>query len=98
MQVNYYEIGIVVLLAVAVLIWLIVRNRKDKDAFEKDELTDTIGSADHLFLIMILSITTVACSHLSVVRSRAASISVYLITSTEFFSVSMMTPTALPDT
>nr|WP_294945539.1 hypothetical protein [uncultured Mucilaginibacter sp.] len=46
MQINYYEIGIVVLLAVAVLIWLIVRNRKDKDAFEKDELTDTIDSAD----------------------------------------------------
>ena len=46
MQINYYEIGLVVLLAAVVLIWLIVRNRKDEKAFEKDELTDTIDSPD----------------------------------------------------
>ena len=46
MQINYYEIGLVVLLAAGLLIWLILRNRKDEKAFEKDELTDTIDSPD----------------------------------------------------
>ncbi len=46
MQINYYEIGLVALLALGVLIWLIVRNRKDEKAFEKDELTGTIDSPD----------------------------------------------------
>ncbi len=46
MQINYYEIGLVALLAVGLVIWLVVRNRKDEKAFEKDELTDTIDSSD----------------------------------------------------
>lgn len=46
MQINYYEIGLVVLLAVGLVIWLIIRNRKDEKAFEKDELTDTVDSPD----------------------------------------------------
>ena len=46
MQINYYEIGLMALLAIGLLIWLILRNRKDEKAFEKDELTDTIDSPD----------------------------------------------------
>ncbi|WP_199502026.1 hypothetical protein [Mucilaginibacter conchicola] len=40
MQVNYFVIGVVILLGLALLIFLILRNRKDEKDFEKDQLDD----------------------------------------------------------
>ena len=40
MQVNYFVIGVIVLLGLAVIIFLILRNRKDEKDFEKDQLED----------------------------------------------------------
>lgn len=39
MQINTLEI--VILLALALVIWLVIRNRKDEEAFKKDELEDS---------------------------------------------------------
>ena len=41
MKVNNLEIVVVIVLALALLIWLVVRNRKDEEAFKKDELEDS---------------------------------------------------------
>ncbi|OOQ60536.1 hypothetical protein BC343_24920 [Mucilaginibacter pedocola] len=46
MQINGLEIGIIVLLTIGLIIWLIARNRKDKKAFEKDQLENDIQSPD----------------------------------------------------
>jgi hypothetical protein len=40
MQVNYFVIGVIVLLGLALLIFLILRNRKDEKDFEKDRIED----------------------------------------------------------
>ncbi|MFD0795207.1 hypothetical protein ACFQZX_16410 [Mucilaginibacter litoreus] len=40
MQVNYFIIGIVVLIAMGIIILLVLRNRKDEKDFEKDSIED----------------------------------------------------------
>ena len=40
MKINYLEIAIVVVLALGLVIWLVMRNNKDEKAFENDELKD----------------------------------------------------------
>ncbi|QHS55007.1 hypothetical protein GWR56_05435 [Mucilaginibacter sp. 14171R-50] len=40
MHTNILEIVIVIILALAILIWLVMRNRKDEESFEKDALDD----------------------------------------------------------
>jgi cytoskeletal protein RodZ len=41
MKVNTLEIVVVIALALALLIWLVIRNRKDEEDFKKDELEDS---------------------------------------------------------
>ncbi|MES2064587.1 MAG: hypothetical protein V4456_21900 [Bacteroidota bacterium] len=41
MQINTLETITVIVLAIALLIWLVIRNRKDEEAFKKDELKDS---------------------------------------------------------
>ena len=36
MEINYVTVGLVVLAVIALIIWLILRNRKDEKKFEKD--------------------------------------------------------------
>lgn len=38
MQINYFALGIILLVLLALVIWLVLRNRKDEKLFEKDEI------------------------------------------------------------
>ncbi|MDB5127871.1 hypothetical protein [Mucilaginibacter sp.] len=42
MQINYFTLGIIVVVLLALVIWLVWRNRKDEKAFEKDEIDSSI--------------------------------------------------------
>jgi len=41
MKINTLGIIIVIVLALALIIWLVIRNRKDEEAFKKEELDDS---------------------------------------------------------
>jgi LPXTG-motif cell wall-anchored protein len=38
MEINYFTLTIIGVLMVALVVWLVIRNRKDEKAFEKDEI------------------------------------------------------------
>jgi len=42
MQINYLTLGIILLLALALIVWLALRNRKDEKAFERDEIDSSL--------------------------------------------------------
>jgi hypothetical protein len=38
MQINYLTVSIILLVLLALVVWLVIRNRKDEKDFEKDEI------------------------------------------------------------
>jgi hypothetical protein len=38
MEINYFTLTIIGVLMVTLVVWLVIRNRKDEKAFEKDEI------------------------------------------------------------
>jgi hypothetical protein len=38
MQINYFTVTIILLVLLALVVWLVLRNRKDEKDFEKDEM------------------------------------------------------------
>lgn len=42
MQTSYFTIGVIILLALALVIWLVIRNLKDEKDFEKDNIDSSL--------------------------------------------------------
>ncbi|MCO5936930.1 hypothetical protein NAF17_15410 [Mucilaginibacter sp. RB4R14] len=42
MQINYFTLGVVLLVLLALVIWLVLRNRKDEQDFEKDDIDPSL--------------------------------------------------------
>ncbi|MEB0260879.1 MULTISPECIES: hypothetical protein [unclassified Mucilaginibacter] len=42
MQINYFTLGVVLLVLLALVIWLVLRNRKDEQDFEKDNIDSSL--------------------------------------------------------
>jgi len=42
MQTSYFTIGAIILLALALVIWLVIRNLKDEKDFEKDNIDSSL--------------------------------------------------------
>jgi hypothetical protein len=38
MEINYFILGVILLLLLALIIWLVLRNRKDEKDFEQDNI------------------------------------------------------------
>lgn len=42
MEINYFTLGVILLLLLALVIWLVLRNRKDEKDFEEDNIDSSM--------------------------------------------------------
>jgi hypothetical protein len=42
MEINYFTLGVILLLLLALVIWLVLRNRKDENDFEQDNIDSSM--------------------------------------------------------
>jgi hypothetical protein len=42
MEVNYFTLGVILLLLLALVIWLVLRNRKDEKDFKEDNIDSSM--------------------------------------------------------
>jgi hypothetical protein len=42
MEINYFTLGVILLLLLALVIWLVLRNRKDENDFEQDNIDSSL--------------------------------------------------------
>ncbi|MFA6083687.1 hypothetical protein [Mucilaginibacter sp.] len=42
MEINYFIVGVILLLLLALVIWMVLRNLKDKKDFEQDNINSSL--------------------------------------------------------